>query len=110
VSDKPLFDKERAQSYIGKHILIGLTYHDHEDNFIEQKQLHGVIVRVDEVQGIVVKLHNSEEEYKLPPDLRSFKEAPKGKFKLHSTGEIIINPDLLTTWIVNKPPPKQAGK
>jgi hypothetical protein len=96
-------DQELAASYIGKHLLVGITYLDHEDNFIEQKQFHGNIVRINEPEGIVIRLHDSDQEYKLPPDLNALQEAPKGEYRLRATGEIVVDPDLLTTWTLNKP-------
>ncbi len=100
-------DQELADSHIGKHLLIGMTYLDHEDNLIEQKQFHGIIVRINKHEGIVVRLHDSNEEYKLPPDLNPLQEAPKGEYRLRSTGEIVVDPDLLTTWTLTKPKPEE---
>ena len=40
--DKPQLDKALAKSYIGKHLLVGITYLDYNDNFIEQKQVHAI--------------------------------------------------------------------
>jgi|SRR5438445_80496 len=96
-------DQKLAASYIGKHLLVGITVLDHDESLIEQKQIHGNIVRVNEHEGIVLRIHNSNDEYKLPPDLNSLQEAPKGEFRLHSTGEIVVDPDLLTTWTLTKP-------
>jgi len=96
-------DQDLAASYIGKHLLIGITYLDHDGNFIEQKQFHGNIVRINEPEGIIIKLHGSGQEYKLPPDLNALHEAPKGEYRLRSTGEIVVDPDLLTIWTLNKP-------
>ncbi len=99
-------DEALANSYIGKHLLIGITYLDYNETFVEQKQFHGNIVRINKQEGIVVKLHNSDEEYKLPPDINSLKEAPEGEYRMRDTGEVVVNPDLLTTWTINKPEPK----
>ena len=99
-------DAEHAASFIGKHLLIGMTYLDSEDNLIEQKQFHGKIVRINECEGIVIQLSNSSEEYMLPPDLDSLRAAPKGEYRLRSTGEVVVDPDLLTTWTTKKPKQK----
>jgi hypothetical protein len=101
-------NQKLAVPYIGKHLLIGVTYLDHDDSFIEQKQIHGNILRINEEEGIVIQVSNSDEEYKLPPDLNSLQEAPKGEFHLHSTGEVVVDPDLLTTWTITKPKPEGA--
>lgn len=100
-------DQELAASYIGKHLLVGITYLDHDGNFIEQKQFHGNVVRINEHEGIVLQLHDSDQEYKLPPDLNSLQVAPKGAYRLRSTGEIVVDPDLLTSWTINKPKPEE---
>lgn len=94
-------DKALADSYIGKHLLIGITYLDHDETLLEQKQFHGIIVRINEQEGIVIKLNDSDEEYKLPPDINSLKEAPEGEYRMRATGEVVVNPDLLTTWTIN---------
>jgi len=96
-------DTELAASYLGKHLLIGMTYLDHDGKFIEQKQFHGQIVRINEHEGIVIQLHNSDAEFKLPPDINSLKAAPPGEYRLRETGEVVVNPDFLTTWTLTKP-------
>ncbi len=37
--------------YIGKHLLVGLTYVDAEGQVVEQTQLHGIITQITE-EGI----------------------------------------------------------
>jgi hypothetical protein len=100
------FDLERAKGMINKRVLIGLTYYDHNGIFLEQKQMHGTIISVDEHRGLEISLEGSREGeiYMLPPDLRSFREVPPGEYHERSTGETIINPDFTTTWVVNKSP------
>jgi hypothetical protein len=107
VENKPCFDLERAETMINKRVLIGLTYYDHKGAFLEQKQMHGTIISVDQHRGFEIALEGSREGeiYMLPPDLRSFHEAPPGEYHERSTGETIINPDFTTTWVINKPPP-----
>src|SRR2546423_9518011 len=99
-------DQELAASYIGKHLLVGMTYLDHNEQLLEQKQFHGDIVRINEHEGIVILLRDSGEEYKLPPDIDSLKPAPAGEYRLRATGEVVVNPDLVTTWTLTKPNPK----
>lgn len=89
---------------IGKVLLIGLTYYTHDKVFIEQRQYWGTVIESNK-NRICVKQKNGE-IFKLPPDLRSTKSAPPGEYRLRSTGEIVINPDFLTTWIVYNPPEK----
>lgn len=105
--NRPPFDEAYAKSLIGKSVLIGLTYYDHNDQFLEQQQVHGIIVSADQSKGFVVELRGERqgETFKLPPDVRPFSDAHPGEYRLRSTGEVVINPDLLATWIIRKPPP-----
>jgi hypothetical protein len=95
---------DSAAKYIGKHLLIGVTYLDHAENILEQKQWYGTIIRVNDQEGIVIQRSDIEQEMKLPPGLRSLKEAPKGEYRMRSTGKIVVDPDFLTTWTVKRPP------
>ena len=85
---------------IGKTILIGLTYYTADDRFIEQKQFWGTVKESNKT-GILVQLNNGE-CLSLPPDLSSTKIAPPGEYRLRSTGEVVLNPDYLTTWNINR--------
>lgn len=85
---------------LNKTILIGLTYYTADDEFIEQKQYWGTVIESNGKQ-ILVRLNNGE-IFSLPPDLSSTKKAPAGEYRLRSTGEIVVNPDYLTTWNINR--------
>src|SRR5690349_7397781 len=89
---------------VGKIVLIGLTYHDGHGKTTEQKQLHGRIVSADERHGFKVELagSNKGQTYRLPPDLRPFRNAARGEYRLRSTGEVVVNPDLVCNWILQK--------
>src|SRR5262249_37480754 len=108
-SGRPPFDEARAQQSVGKYILIGLTYRDDGGNVGEQQQLHGRIVSAAARRGFGAQLagRRSGETYCLPPDMRSFQTAPPGEYRLRSTGEVIEDPDLLATWIVDRPAPNR---
>ena len=85
---------------LGKKILVGITYYTHEHQLIEQMQYHGTVTRSDE-KAIVIRKENGD-SCSLPPDLRSTKPAPAGEYRLRSTGEIVVDPDFLSTWNVIK--------
>jgi uncharacterized protein YdhG (YjbR/CyaY superfamily) len=105
--EKPPFDLKQAKEMIGKCVLIGVTYYDHKGEFVEQKQMYGIMSGIDAQRGLEFKLQGSHtgEFYRLPPDLRSFNKAQPGTYRLHSTGEEVVNPDYLTTWVINKAAP-----
>lgn len=105
-ASRPPWDSARALSLVAKRVLIGITYCDQDDNFLEQKQLHGTIIEADAKKGFAVRLEGQREGevYWLPPDLRAFEPAKPGEYRLRSTGEVVVDPDFISTWIVNRPP------
>lgn len=84
--------------------MIGLEVHDRHDNHVDNVQLHGRIARVNPEEGVVVLLHPSGVEYAMPAVLAAYEDAPPGDYQLQSTGEVVRDPDLLTSWVVYEPP------
>jgi hypothetical protein len=105
----PNYFQERAKKIIGKRVVIGISYYDHEGVFIELKQMHGTIVRANTRNGVAVELEGIRkgEIFWLPPDLKAFKKAKRRIYKARSTAEVIEYPDLISTWKVAKPAPDQ---
>jgi hypothetical protein len=109
VEDTPQWDDERGSALIGKYVLVGLTFVDHDENVISQAQRHGRILEADADRGVTVEfvahgLPWNGEVYRLPPDLRAFADAPPGEYRLRSTGEVVVDPDLTATWTIKNPP------
>lgn len=103
------FDKD-FKSLLGKHVLIGITYVDAKGKVLEQVQKHGMVTASGRKKGIGVKLDGKlkGETFWLPPDLRVFQKASPAEYRLRSTGEVVVNPDLLATWTVW--PARKSGK
>ncbi len=94
--------KTKGEEYLDKLVMIGLTYYkkvNDKEEFVEQKQIHGCIIRVSYAEGIVIELDDGT-KYNLPPDLSLLQPAPPGEYTEHSTGKTIVDPDLVTTWSV----------
>lgn len=104
---RPPWDSQLAQSLVGKRVLLGINYCDHEDNLLEQRQVYGTIVQADARRGFALRREGQEarELFWLPPDIRAFRDARPGEYRLRSTGEIVVDPDLIAYWTVNRPPP-----
>ena len=99
-----------ANYYVGKSILIGVTYYDHDGNFIEQKQVHGVIKSIDpESIRITLKGAHEGKSWSLPPDFDAIKEARQGTYILKSTGEE-VSTDLISTWVLTLPPGEKVPR
>jgi hypothetical protein len=96
-------DEDFGRTLIGKYILAGVTYIDAAGRPIEQKQIHGKVVRANRDEGIVLRLEPSGDEFKLPPVIGAFEPAEPGEYRLRSTGEVVTDPDYLCTWSVKRP-------
>lgn len=107
-SETPAFDDELAATYVGKYILIGITYEDHTGAVLRQEQLHGVITSATR-NGISITLRGTRdgETWNMPPSLDSIRQASPGTYTLRSTKEVVENPDLLATWLVTSPAPDE---
>jgi hypothetical protein len=105
IEGPPQWDQSEADWLVGKTVLVGITHQLADGATVTSKeQYHGKIVRVDRESGIVVACEGarSGQSLKLPPDLRAFRLAGPGEYRLRSTGEIIRDPDVLTTWTFTK--------
>jgi hypothetical protein len=71
------------------------------------------VTHVDAAQGITLRLlgKRAGETFVLPPDLDALHPAQPGSYRLRQTGEIVVDPDFVTTWVSshdkpNAPPAK----
>ncbi len=94
--------KTTAEELIGKHVLVDITRVDHTEKVIAHQQVHGRVTAIDNC--IHIRLATGE-DYKLPPDPGAFLPAAPGEYRLHSTDEIVVNPDFTSIWTVKAPPP-----
>lgn len=99
------WDDDQARDLVGKHVLIGITFTDHAGSVRETTQRHGTIVETDEDRGVAVELADVGEVFWLPPDVSAFRPARPGNYRLRSTGEVVVDPDLTTTWTIADPAP-----
>jgi hypothetical protein len=100
---EPYFDDEEAKTIIGKHLLVGVTRRNHSDEITGYEQFHGTIIRANREEGIILQLSGSTEERWAPPDLSRLEIASPGEYRLKTTGEVVVNPDYLSTWTIYPP-------
>ena len=84
----------------GKFFLIGLTFIDQDGNVLEQYQTSGIVDELTD-KGFLKFNRNNASMFQLPYDKRAIKEAAEGEYSEKSTGNIIINPDYITTWTID---------
>lgn len=106
---KPQLDESKASEYIGKTVLLGVTYLDHTEKLHARRQWVGTITAFSNHEGIRIKLRDSDDPCALPPDPRGIRKAPRGSYKLASTGEEAVDPDYLATWTSVQPAPKNPS-
>ncbi len=93
--------KMKFSRIIGKTVLIGITHVNALDEAVLKTQLYGVITEANPDEGIYVSIVGQEECFTLPPDLSALRPAAKGEYKLHATGEVVLDPDYISTWTVH---------
>src|SRR5919199_3688029 len=91
-------------SLLGKYVLIGITRLEADGRLIEKTECHGRVALVDQDDGIKIELSDGE-VLTLPPDVDAFRDAKPGVYRLKSTGEEVIDPDLTTVWTIREPEP-----
>ena len=89
------------EDILGKVMLIGLSYFNQNNELVRQAQYWGTVVEANETR-IAVRRENGK-LFTLPPDLESTHPAPEGEYRLNSTGEVVVNPDFLSTWSIYLP-------
>lgn len=93
-------DTENTENLIDKILLIGITVLDEKDEIISQVQVYGPIIRVTD-DLIVIRRNETQAEFTIPAYLDNVKEAKPHEYKLRTTGEIVTNPDYLSSWTVH---------
>ena len=93
--------KKQEESFIGKTIIVGLTFVSHDDVILRREELYGTISATRE-DGVHIVLAGGG-EYSLPPDISAIEVAPPGNYRFKTTGQVIVNPDYMTTWTIRMP-------
>lgn len=81
----------------GKVFLIGLTFVDQDNELIEQYQTSGMVDELTD-DGLFRFKRADGSFFQLPYENETINEAAKGEYRERATGNIIINPDYITSW------------
>lgn len=107
-ADVPSVDETKASRYIGKVVLIGVTYETNKGEVTGRQQWAGIIKTYSNEEGIQVDLFDSEDFCALPPWPDAISPARPGVYRLKSTGREIVDPDYLATWTCSEPDPRET--
>ncbi|SIO30536.1 hypothetical protein SAMN05444166_3638 [Singulisphaera sp. GP187] len=89
----------RPQDLVGLDVLVGLTYLDAKGQVLRQEQFHGRIETTDGSTTWVRPSGGGEPRW-VPTEMAAFRPAPSGTYRLESTGQVVIDPFLLTSWML----------
>ncbi len=90
------------KDYIGKHALLGINYRGPSGEITERVQMHGTILRVSKKGWLVLERSDGEGEFEFPGQLE---RAKPGEYELASTGEVVVNPDFMGVYTIDKQAP-----
>jgi hypothetical protein len=98
----PEWDNDWAKWLLGQYALVGITRMAADRETVRSiEQHHGRIVAVNR-RGVTIACegHWQGKTVKLPPDQRAFSPARPGQYCLKSTGELVNDPDIVTSWTI----------
>ena len=101
--DLPTLDESNAQQYIGKVVLVGVTFENARDEIVHTQQWVGVIRTYSNLKGIQVDLYDTEEICSLPPFPDLLEPAEPGIYRLRSTGRVVEHPDYFANLTCTAP-------
>jgi hypothetical protein len=87
---------EDLETMVGRRILVGITYLNGEGE-PQKFQFAGIVTAIDPMITID---HGEDEPFTLPADPDAYDRAEAGEHRLRSTGEVVVNPDFVTSWTV----------
>ncbi|MBV8369340.1 MAG: hypothetical protein JO036_10515 [Candidatus Eremiobacteraeota bacterium] len=90
-------DPARRADYVGKIVLVGLTYLNPDGSEQAREAWAGEIEDIREDGIVSVRRAGEEEPFTLPPELE---RAEPGEYRLRGTGEVVINPDFVASWTI----------
>jgi hypothetical protein len=85
---------------VGATLLVRVTYLRADDSVSHVAEFAGVVVSVD---PLVTIERAGKEPFTLPPDSDAYEPGVPGEYHLHSTGEVVANPDYTSIWTVHAP-------
>ena len=110
MNGRQYLDESRAAEFIGRTILIDVTYEDHKGEVTGRHQWFGTIKTYSNREGIKVDLDGSDDYCCLPPCAEAIRPAAPSICTLESSGRVVENPDYLTMWTRREADPKEKGK
>jgi hypothetical protein len=90
---------EQLGDLVGQRLLVGITFLDGSGQITAAQQFCGRVLDVGD-GVVVVERPGQDEPAVLPADTEAYRKAEAGQYTLRDTGEIVIDPDFVSTWQV----------
>jgi hypothetical protein len=90
---------EQLSALVGQRLLVGLRYVRPDGDPLSSIQFCGRVLEVGD--GVVVVANpEAAEPVALPADPAAYTPGPPGRYTLKHSGEIVVDPDYVTTWTI----------
>jgi hypothetical protein len=90
---------DRLAPLVGCRLLVGITYLDDAGAVQGAEQFCGQVLEVAD-GVVVVERPGAREPALLPADADAYEPAAAGRYTLRGSGEVVHDPDFVTTWQV----------
>ena len=97
------WDEEFASDLVGSTLLVGLTYVDHDGEFVRRQQIFGTVISVGESSGIVIRQHRNGETFTIAPVLDAIEAGDPGIYQMADADEEVEDPDFTALITVRSP-------
>ena len=86
---------DRLAALVGSRLLVGLSIRTPDGELVRREQFCGVVLEA--ADGVVI-VEREGGALAIPADSAAFEPAPRGRYRLAGTGEIVEDPDYLSSW------------
>lgn len=87
---------------VGRRLLFGVRYVDADGEVVDRDQGCGTVLAAGP-DTVSIDMPGSDEPFTLPADPEAYERAAPGEYRLHGTGEVVVDPDFTSTWTVHAP-------
>lgn len=97
------WDPEFAEDLIGRTLLVGLTYLEHDGSLQDRRQVFGTVESCDPKKGIALREADTDEMFVIAPVLEAIDFGEPGIYRMADRDEEIEDPDFVALITVTRP-------
>lgn len=88
---------------VGRRLLFSVRYVAADGTRTDRYQACGTVTEVEPDGVVTIDVPGADEPFTLPADPEAYDVAAPGEYRLHETGEVVVDPDYTSTWTVRAP-------